>query len=360
MKKTILLLTVCSSISLVGCTVSSNNDLPTFPTEYQAYLDSIPDGEGFPVISYDGNGFQAISQNVEYLILPDKLKGNAFADSLTCIYNMGSAFNAVAYDCGTADRYAGEWSDTVRLAFIDCLRKINLDGVMDDRAKIAIQNICNKASSDIAAGEKTSETQFDAVEDFYDCINSYVTPIVLRYGEAFPDDWSDGLLQYEKLHYKALTDTVKGASDILAQYVEEPDFRKKCVYAREWTLAEYKTGRDAQMLVAVIDPLLRSGEYSPLLADLWLRWRTALQIYVFGGRSNDSPMYNLFYNSMKNRIVLTYIKRLAEHPNDAVAFKGFLRLCYTVNICRNSGALLGNNATSDEMELYNECWNKAK
>lgn len=360
MKKLILILTVCTSISLAGCSGSVKNDIPTFPAEYQAYLDSIPDGKDFPVIGHDGDGFQAISQNVEYLLLPDKLKSNSFADSLSRIYNMGLAFNAGAYDCGTADRYVGEWSDSIRIAFSESIGKINLTGVIDEVAKDAIQSICDKASSVIATGELTSETRFDAIDVFYDRINSYINPILSRYGETPTDDWSDGLPNYDKLHEKALTDTIKGASDILNLYIEEKDFHKKCVYAREWTLAEFSNGRDAEMLVAVIDPLLRSGEYSPLLADLWLRWRTALQIYIFGGRSNDSSMYNLFYNSMKNKVALVHIKQLAKHPDDAVAFKEFMRLCYSVNICRNSGALFGNNAILDEMELYDECRNKAK
>lgn len=145
MKKLSLILTVCTSISLAACSGSVKNDIPTFPAEYQAYLDSIPDGKDFPVIGHDGDGFQAISQNVEYLLLPDKLKSNSFADSLSRIYNMGLAFNAGAYDCGTADRYVGEWSDSIRIAFSESIGKINLTGVIDDTAKNAIQSIYDKA-----------------------------------------------------------------------------------------------------------------------------------------------------------------------------------------------------------------------
>lgn len=42
-------------------------------------------------------------------------------------------------------------------------------------------------------------------------------------------------------------------------------------------------------------------------------WRTALQKNILRGPSNDSAMFNLFYNDMRNRIALIYIGYLKTH-----------------------------------------------
>ena len=110
--------------------------------------------------------------------------------------------------------------------------------------------------------------------------------------------------------------------------------------------------------MAIIDPILKRGNYSPLLGELWLVWRTAMQLHNLGSPSNDGPMYNLFYNDMKNKVAMTYINHIVENPQDQVALVEFARLVHTLNIVRNSQCMFGNNANLDEMDLYEECWKK--
>ena len=111
----------------------------------------------------------------------------------------------------------------------------------------------------------------------------------------------------------------------------------------------------------MIDQILRFNQYSPLLGELWLMWRTALQKNIFSGPSNDSAIYNLFYNDMRNHIALTYITHLAEHPKDEIAFLSFFNLAMEYNITRNSPCLFGNNSLLDEKNLYKGIWdNKEK
>ena len=61
---------------------------------------------------------------------------------------------------------------------------------------------------------------------------------------------------------------------------------------------------------------------------------------------------NLFYNDMRNRVAQVYIKHLATHPNDKLAFNAFARLAMVNNITRNSECLFGNNSLHDEISLY--------
>ena len=110
-------------------------------------------------------------------------------------------------------------------------------------------------------------------------------------------------------------------------------------------------------MVAVLDKLLRANKYSPLLGELWRMWRVALQINIFGSRSNDGAMYNLFYNDMRNRVALIYIAHLKTHPYDKIAFKEFLRLAQVHNITRNSPCMFGNNANLEDMELFYSVYN---
>ena len=141
--------------------------------------------------------------------------------------------------------------------------------------------------------------------------------------------------------------------------LNEKDFQKKCIYAREFAYSNYKSPkRDDEELVAVIDPILNGDEYSPLLGQLWLIWRTALQLDCFGSRSNDGAIYNILYDTMRTRVAGKYIEHLAPNPNDNVAFTEFFRLAYELCVVRNSPCIFGNNSNLDEMNIYEECWNK--
>lgn len=100
--------------------------------------------------------------------------------------------------------------------------------------------------------------------------------------------------------------------------------------------------------------LLRAENYSPMLRDMWRIWRVTLQKDLLGGMSNDSSMYNLFYNDMRNRVALTFIKHIVSNPDDYVAFMEFVKFGLTENINRHSGVLIGSNVLREDMELlYN-------
>lgn len=96
--------------------------VPAFP--YQTYLDSMGEDEYFPTIGDDGGGFAAISNNIRYPEMPDTLALSHFADSLLQLYNIAIAFNIVAYDVSTAERYIDEADLGLKQA--DALDSINV------------------------------------------------------------------------------------------------------------------------------------------------------------------------------------------------------------------------------------------
>ena len=346
---------------LSSCSYNKENPVelkaPAFP--YQTYLDSIGEDEAFPTIGNDGDGFDAISNNIYYPVMPDTLLSSHFVDSLLQFYNVAIAFNTFAYDVSTAERYMDE-ADFV-LGQADALDSIKVTGIQIPEINASLIKLSKKAAERIRGGKIPYEQQNDEVGEFFEVFNAFRDPLFEAHmsdDEFNPAEIVDG---YAKIHSKAISDTTTFRSELLQQVLRESDFSKKCVLAREFAYANYKSPyRDDKELVAVIDPILRANEYSPLLGELWLMWRTALQKNIFSGPSNDSPMYNLFYNDMRNRVALVYIAYLKTHPHDKLAFSKFAYLAMEYNITRNSGGLFGNNSLLDEMSLYYEIWNKNK
>lgn len=359
MKKSLYLL----FILLLACVLYACNNkegsevlrVPSFP--YQAYLDSMGEDEYFPTIGDDGGGFAAISNNIRYPEMPDTLALSHFADSLLQLYNIAIAFNTVAYDVSTAERYIDEADFGLEQA--DALDSINISGIHYPEIKEALVKLSRKAAQWIRSGKKPNEQRNVEVEEFYEVFNAFRNPLFDAHLSDIEFKPYEILEDYASIHSMAISDTASFRSELLQQVLRESDFNKKCVLAREFAYANYKSPyRDDKELVAVIDPILRSNKYSPLLSELWLMWRTALQKNILRGPSNDSAMFNLFYNDMRNRIALIYIGYLKTHPHDKLAFNKFATLSMEYNITRNSGCLFGNNSLLNEMSLYDEIWNK--
>lgn len=329
--------------------------VPAFP--YQTYLDSIGEDEHSPTIGDDGDGFAAICNNIRYPEMPDTLSLSHFADSLLQFYNIAIAFNTVVYDISIAERYMDEADFGLKQA--DALDSINVSGINHNEIKALLVKLSRKPAMWIRSGKKPNEQQCNEVDEFYEVFNAFRNPLFEAHMSDDEFNPSEILEDYEIIHSKAISDTTTFRSELLQQVLRESDFNKKCVLAREFAYANYKSPYyDYKELVAIIDPILRADKYSPLLGELWLMWRTALQKYILSGPSNDSPMYNLFYNEMRNRIALVYIAHLKTHPHDKLAFNKFASMAVEHNITRNSGCLIGNNSILDEMYLYNEIWNK--
>lgn len=354
---TLLLLISCDQHKAVG---EGNIYELAFP--YQAYLDSVGEGESFPTIGNDGNGFNAISHNIVYPELPSNLSASLYADSLLQFYNIALAFNTMAYDVGTAERYLDEQAD-FGLKEANALESINLSGIHLPKIKEFMRIICRKNAAIIRKGEKPNERKISEIGQFYDVFNDFSDQLYDAHLDDGEFDPAKIISDYREIHSKALTDTTSFRNELLDRVLAETDFQKQCVLARELAYANYHsnstpyayylcTQRDDKQIVTVLDKLLKSGKYSPLLGELWRMWRCMLQLNILGGRSNDSAMYNLFYNEMRNRIALVYIAHMVENPEDKLAFKEFARLATTYNIVRNGPGAFGNNGNLEDMELF--------
>lgn len=345
-------------ISLMACIMYACNHhrtcleiyaTPEIP--YQEYLDSIGKDDSFPTIGDDGEGFNAISHHIRYPEIPDTMSISQFADSLLQFYNIAIALNTVAYDVSTAERYME--NDDIRMRQADALDSINVSGIHYSEIREKLVILSRKAAQWIRSGKKPNEQINDEVDVFYQKFNAFIYPLFKAHMSDDEFNPWEILNDYASIHSKAISDSTSFQKQLLQEILREYDFDKKCVLAREYAYMNHKSHhRDYKELVAILDPILRANEYSPLLGELWLMWRTALQKYILSGPSNDSAMYNLFYNDMRNRVALVYIKHLATHPNDKLAFNAFARLAMVNNITRNSECLFGNNSLLDEISLY--------
>lgn len=341
-------------VPLIGCTRSNAaaGVAPEFP--YESYLKNAYEGYGFPVIADDGGGFEGISSKIRYPELPADLRQNLYADSLLQYYNTILAFNTMAYDVSTAERLMTP--DHICIDQANALDSICLSGIKNADIRESLRTCSKRAAQLIREGKSPNEVGIDEVCRFYEFFNHYKTPLLAGH-EPVEYDASEVLPDIDIIHRQATTDTALYKDKLRYKVLTTTDFKRKCALAREYAYANYMSNyRDDKELVAVIDQILRSEQYSPLLYDLWLRWRTALQTNIFSGSSKDSAMYNLFYNDMRNRVALMYIKRLAVNPDDAVAFTAFCDLVNEYNIVRTSTTPFGNNAVDDELYLYQNCW----
>lgn len=342
-----------------SCSLSKGEESlqePAFP--YEAYLDLMEEDQWSPKIGDDGYGFDAISHHIKYPELPAELSLSHFADSLLLMYNTCLAFNTMAYDVSTAERYMND--SIPYLAHANALDSINLSGIKDAEIRDALLACSKKAAYWIRKGKRPNEQENEEVGKFYEIYNKFSEPFLECHQSEEEFEPSIILDDYDEIHRQAVADTLLFRDELLERVLAEPDFQKRCVLAREFAYANFVSpARDDKELIAIIDPILKSNEYSPLLYDLWLIWRTALQKNIIGSMSNDGAMYNLFYNDIRNHIAILYITHLKSHPNDEVAFNKFAALAMKHNITRNSACYYGNNSMLDEMWIYDECWNIA-
>ena len=91
--------------------------------------------------------------------------------------------------------------------------------------------------------------------------------------------------------------------------------------------------------------VLQSGHYSPLLFDIWQRWRAMYQ-YLYNGSSTWSDIPNNYYNTIRLQCFLTCLNYIKSHPDDIMAMNCASLLAGTDNIQR-FGFALGNSAIID-------------
>lgn len=347
----------CLLLFLCSCTENKENRLVEnlqFP--YEDFVSF--DDDGFLVIGDDGNGFAAISHKIQYLQVDDTLRLTQFADSLLQFYNVYLSYNSIIYDFGTACMFEDDEGDAGK-SQAKALYNINVSGISDAKIRKGVRDLGRKMAYGIMYYRNKKE--YVDVQEYIDANNAFDEAFKTLYGPLLEEHQREWLLyydpttimeDYQSIHEKAINDTLGYRNELLQQVIQEKDFEKACVLAREFAYANYiSEDQNDEELVSLLEPLLQAGQYSPLLGELWLMWRTALQP-LLGGMSNTSSMYNLLYNDMRNRVALAYLTHLNAHPQDELAFQEFISLAACWNIVRNSGCLVGNNVLFDEVKLY--------
>ena len=320
------------------------------------YLDYVTDTANYAghylILGDDGNGFVPISDMLDPLKFEGK-KNSKFVDTLVWLYNATQLLDAMIYDCSTIDRYNGDFDPK---PFADAISGIDVSGIDHEVLSDAFLALSQAIAKDVRNGQRTDTIYYDEILQLHRVMDKLFGDFVDSHRTRVSYNCSEYVANYDKMHAKAIADTAHYRDELLQMVFDEEDFEKQCIYAREFAYANYHNlNGETVDVVAVIEPLLLTTEYSPLLFDLWLIWRTALQGGVLSGISNDSSMYNLFYNGMRRRVAYRYITRLNENPHDGLAFNGLLRLIYRSSITHNSNCYVGNNCFLDQMDLYGEC-----
>lgn len=104
--------------------------------------------------------------------------------------------------------------------------------------------------------------------------------------------------------------------------------------------------------IALLDKMITSGHYSKWNVSLWSLWRCLYQIN-FDGHSKDSRIPNDYYNSRRKICYMTYLRHLANFPEDIVAINQAAITANSTNIMRYGEFQGGNQVIFEEMEwLY--------
>jgi hypothetical protein len=320
---------------------------------YLNYMSDTTNYDGyFLIFGDDGNGFVPISDMLEPLKFEEK-RNNDFIDTLVWLYNATQLLDVMIYDCSTIDRYNGDFNPE---PYADAIGGIEVSGIADVELCEAFLALSEALARDIRKGLRTDTIYYEEVRRLHEVMDNLFGNFVDSHYSESNYDCSKYVPDYETIHAKAIVDTAHYRDELLQMIFNEKNFEKQCIYAREFAYANWHNVNGEPVdVVAAIDILLSTTSYSPLLFDLWLIWRTALQGSVLSGISNDSSMYNIYYNAIRRRVAYRYLTRLNEKPNDKLAFDGLMKLIHKSSITRNSGCYFGNNSFLDQMEIYGQC-----
>ncbi len=352
-----MLMALC--VMLMSCgsknsdaTQQENKDITQLPQQYRDYLNNETEDQWFPVIDGD-DGMSAITDKVEFLVLPQELASNKMINSMANYYNLFLGYWTILYDIDTYSRFVPDAEDAQQggKAYATALSHLNVASITDSQLRDELTALASKISAVIAQGK---DLQYCAVDETT-ALNNHAKSLSADFqvGEEFnaytPGDVLDG---YDSIHSKALADSLY-YGQLLKMVVAEKNFEKQTILAKELALCNHTHLLDKEEeVIAVTHHLLTAGTYSPMLYDLWRVWRSTLQVSYLSGMSRDSAIYNVLYNKMKTRVALTWLKYIASHPNDKVAIDYFTAFTEESCIVRANEFPYGNSAAMDLFYLY--------
>lgn len=119
------------------------------------------------------------------------------------------------------------------------------------------------------------------------------------------------------------------------------DFDEQCVLWINWVMN--RDFDDYMFILATGCVLMDSGNYSPVLDEVWDTWRSFFQP-LFHGASVDALIPNAYYNKYRKKCFITCLKHIDKHPDDVYAMMCAANLAVNSNIERYGG--FGNTAMS--------------
>lgn len=108
----------------------------------------------------------------------------------------------------------------------------------------------------------------------------------------------------------------------------------------------YETDIDEGM--AILEAIIGSTDYSPVMADAWLLWRARTQLEFFGS-SNLSEIPNAMFNAQRVATAMVIERHLAAHPDDTQAMIQFVMLMTYPNYGR--GGVFGHSGMGEVMSF---------
>ena len=197
---------------------------------------------------------------------------------------------------------------------------------------------------------KLYEQYFDrymgAVVDYYDSFH-----VASESSEQSEDSYANYVLNYAKLKEKRMLSDSIHQQQLLNLIASETDMNRRCVYAMEYAHSS-KDGPYFVDAIPVLVNIMCTGEYSPILYDIWRTWRTMQAMLM--GMSRDSAIPNLQYNALRRIVANTILNHIMEHPKDAEAIRVFLYLSACANINRYCDFSFGNQNFEEQMITFPE------
>ena len=154
----------------------------------------------------------------------------------------------------------------------------------------------------------------------------------------------------------------RGEKNLVAElkhkYSNTTNFDARCIYAIELAHA-YEADIDSwadddfcNPAVPIMESLMKEGNFSLYLYELWLKWRVLYQSSV--GSSKDSEIPNRIYNEYRRMCLCSILSHIKNNKEDIMAINEFLVMAYKVNILREGDYDYGNQYAVEEYNLFQE------
>ncbi len=243
------------------------------------------------------------------------------------------------------------------------IKKIKTDVIGDpdirEAAKQFVKEMVNVLPNDTNEWNENDERRWEEVNN---AIETYAMKMAQRYALShYGEITQEGAMEYldilqfiptyddaiVKMRHKP---SKENADFLVLKAKEAKSFDVKCLFTLEYAHQQQET--DPHPSIAMMEALMKSGNYSRYLPDVWRTWRVLKQIGQ--SPSRDGVIHNYTYNKMRFHCLNAIMRHLISHPKDIYAINTFCYLATYDNIVRYNEFPYGNSAMVEEMKLFPE------